>query len=425
MKLRYLLFFMGLFLLVSCKDSADPEPEPEKPEPEKPEPPQPETPTTFLTVTLTANYTWPTEQWVFATDQTGKVLDAIQVTSGATFTLKALTAPDVVNFTTYTNGGTSKRDMFYTYEGVAKGSHITLDKVFYQYPPPVSGTATLNLQNCNPYSTLTISDGLGYAQASPGGNTSLNTVYNVRQATSKLLVTGRDSFDKPVYRWLENIAQGGNYNVDFLEFTPLPKTVSIPYTGSVVTSIFGWKGDENSVGYVMANDGVSTTPGASSVASFGYLDGFDTYRLFASSTALNHPDYSMFTQYYFHYGTTLPEEVTLSNNTLTIVNPSPENLSFTFSSDYTYRMHEWNREVDGYFTSWFVYTDKSSNAPIKEIPAALVTKFPHLSLSNMKLSKSDFYKYEDGYTYAKFRDETFAGTQTNRHIMHGTSAYHK
>ena len=386
-----------LFVLQACSENPEVEPEPE------PEP------VGFLTVSLDANYNSFNDMWVFGTDETGKVLDAQPVKPGMTVTLKALSPPEVVNLTVYyNNGGTKVNHLFYTYAGIARGDKITFGPSKSSgFLPPVAGKATINIQNCDTYATTNLSDGYTYSQLNSQNDTFIDASLDLRQQASRILISSRTATDQPVYGWVDNVVNGGVYTVDFGSLTPFPKTISVSYSESISAVMIGKNTNDGGIGYFVTNDGFSKTPGTPASAKFGYMDGFDEYSFFVQTT-------NTMSTYYRHthykkYGTTMPLEVTLPDNSLSILNPSIGNFNFTYSSGYTYLYHYWKKEAADHTIHWIVFTDKSTTPPITELPEAFIVKYPAVSLSNLNYWISEFYKYEDGYTFSQFLHDIFEG----------------
>ena len=392
MKLHRVIFLVALLVLQACNEKDEPAPEPE----------------TFLTVTLSTNYYINDDMWIFATDETGKVLDATPVKSGSSFTLKALSPPELINLTVYyKGGGVNVNHLFYTYAGITNGDEITLARAQSSFfLPPVNGEATLNIQNCSPYASLSLSDGHAYSQVHSQANTSVNALFDLRQQTSNILVSSYIGMDKPVYGWVNNVGNAGVYTIDFNNLTPFPRDISVMFSESVSVFLIGRGADDASTGYVMANHGFSTISPDPTLAKFGYLEGFDEYRLVATTTRST-SNYFRITRY-LKYGDSLPEDISFPDNTLNIKESAIGNFSFDYSSTYTYRSHYWREDATDHTVHWQVYTDEATTPPITELPEAFAAKYPSVSLNNLTYSESEFHKHENGYTYAQFLLDNFA-----------------
>lgn len=394
MKLQRVIFLVALLALQACNEKNEPEPAPE----------------TFLTVTLGADYYVDSDMWIFATDETGKVLDAGPIKTGSSVALQTLSPPELVNLTVYyNNGGTQMRHLFYTYGGINSGDEITLERTQpTNFLPPVAGNATINIQNCSPYADFNLSDGHAYSQFNSQANTAVNASFDLRQDASNILITSHMGMDRPVYGWVNDVTDAGSYTIDFNSLTPFPKNISVSFTGSTAAFIIGRKSDVGSTGYIMANHGFSTISADLALAKFGYLDGFDEYSVI-TSTAATMPDYYRNT-YYLKDGTSLPEEITFPDNTLVIKDSNIGNFGFDYSSTYTYRGHYWIEEdATDHMIHWRMYTDKPTTPPITELPEAFMAKYPSISLNDLTYFQSEFFKHEDGYTYAQFLNDMFAG----------------
>lgn len=143
------------------------------------------------------------------------------------------------------------------------------------------------------------------------------------------------------------------------------------------------------------------------VAKVGYLDGFDEYNLFVTSSKTISTYHR--STHYTRKGTSLPDEITFPEHSLSIENPSIGNFSFIYSSTYTYRSHYWREDAADYTIHWRVYTDKPTTPPITELPEAFTARYPSLSVTNLTYSQSEFFRHQDGYTYAQLLLDIFAG----------------
>lgn len=394
MKLLNFILLVVLFALQGCDENPEVPPEPG--------------PVKFLTVSLSANRSPNTDMWVFATDETGKVLDAHPVKPGVTIAFKALSPPELFNVTVYyNNSGATVNHLFYTYAGIARGYEIKFGSQTSSFLPPVVGNATISIKNCDPYATFTLSDGFTYSQSNSQANTLMDVSLDLRQSTSKILISSRTTAGQPVYGWLDNVFNKGIYTVDFNALTPFPKTISVAYSESISAVMMGKDTNVDRLGYFVTNDGFSKTPGPPASAKFGYMDGFDEYSFFVQSTNTMSTYYRH--TYYKKDGTTMPLEVSLPDNSLSVLNTSIGNFNFTYSSAYTYLNHYWKEETSEHNIHWRVFTDKSDTPPITELPEAFTIKYPSISLNNLHYWISEFYKYEDGYTYSQYLNDVFEG----------------
>lgn len=397
MKFQTIIYLVVLLVLQACDDKHEPELEPAD----------------FLTVSIAVDHFLYDDMWIFASDETGKVLDAHSVEPGMTVSLRTLSPPEFVNLTVCHSGGSPMAHLFYTYTNIVTGQKITLKSEHnFGFLPPVEGKATISIQNCNPNTIFSLSDGHTYSQL-PSMSTSINASLDLRQETSNILISSQKDIDTSVYGWVDNVSDTEAHTVDFNNLTPFPKNISVLVKDVVTGLIVGRKADGGSLGYIMTNASFDKTAAEPAVAKFGYLDGFDEYRVIIGSSNA-HPTHARLTTY-TKYGTSLPEEVTFPNNTLTIENSSIENFNFSYSSSYTYAKHTWRHDAADYTINWQVYTDKPITPPITELPQAFTTKYPSLSVNNLTYFRSDFYRYEDGYTYAQFLIDVFEGITASQH----------
>ena len=119
----------------------------------------------------------------------------------------------------------------------------------------------------------------------------------------------------------------------------------------------------------------------------------------------------------------MPLEVTLPDNSLSILDASIGNFKFTYSSTYTYLNHYWKKEAPDHTIHWRVFSDNSTTPPITELPEEFTVKYPSVSLNNLNYWISDFNKYEDGYTYSQYLHDMFegGGSVSDRHEYYSDS----
>lgn len=385
--------FLFLVVLLACDEKGEPEPKPEA----------------FLTVTLSDDYFVSDDMWVFATDETGKVLDSGPVTPGSSLVLKTSSPPDFINLTEYYKGaGPLESHVFFTYAGIKSGEEIKFERGRNSgILPPKTGKATIKIQNCNPYSSLILSDGHTDSQFVTQGSTSIDALLDLRQDTSNILVSAHLGIDQPVYGWVNNVTDGGVYAIDFNTLTPFPRTVSVGFTESLSAIIVGRKAGVGSLGYVMTNGGFSKVSPDFALAKFGYLEGFDKYEFLATESNTLPDQYRA--AFYLKHGSSLPEEVAFTSTSLGIGSSLISNFSFVYSSTYTYCDHFWREDATDHMIQWRVYTDKSTSPPITELPEAFSAQHPSISLTNLTYVQSEFFRHEDGYTYDLFLHDMFAG----------------
>src|SRR5882672_8306981 len=105
-------------------------------------------PHTILTLQIDAAYPVTTDNWIFATNGGGEVLDVKSYTAGETVTLVSDKADDKINITFFNHRETtSKTSYFSTYANVPGGTvlHLPASSASSQTPQP--GTAKFVISN--------------------------------------------------------------------------------------------------------------------------------------------------------------------------------------------------------------------------------------------------------------------------------------
>jgi len=391
------VFFVVVFLFQNCSSEKD-EPNPE--------------PLGLVTVHRDANHDAGLSVWIFVSDDNGDILDATPIQPDSTITLTAKTPPDFVNVTIYYEPNVSVMNHdFYTWANVPRGEEIIIKNPSHSSLPPVKGTATINIQNCNPFDFFVMSDGIGYSQAECEINPPISAVIDLRRESARVLVDSHNPAGEPVYGWIDNVTNGGTYTVDYNDLTPYPKTVTIQPAASIAIEIDARNTADPEPGYRMFNTGYPRNSGESA-AKFGYVDGFEDYRLWGYSTK----DMTTYYHYtYFEvYGASIPLQITLPQNSFTVSTSSIADFTFNYSSTSTFSIHFWRKGTNNQSTNWIVYSDKSAIPPFKKLPEEFTALYPSISLNDLKYYQSSFMKYEDGYSYKQFRENTIAGTKPNR-----------
>jgi hypothetical protein len=403
MKLRNVLVLLGILIFQACDN--DP------------------LPVAFFTASVSNDYLDRfryDDFWVIATDDAGEVLDAQPLAAGETVGLGAPNPPTSFNLTVYhfreSSGGGPMIHGFATYSGIANGAGIIFDLPQEVSSPPVIGETTINLENCPPDTYFSVSDGFSFREGY-AFESSASTTLELRQGYTEILVSSRTAIDAPAFGWIENVVSSGAYSFDMNELEPFPHTVSVSHTGLMQVVLMGHEAGRPGQGFAMSGESFDATGGAVEVVKLGYLDGFDSYSLDMAMT-IDQPTFYLFTMY-SNLGSDPPSAVTFPNNTLEISDPSIQSFGFTYSSPFTYRVHGWGKNAGTHVLSWDVYSGSDLTPAITELPAALVARYPYLSLDNLVHQRSQFYKYVDGYSYATFLNEVFGqqGSATHEYYL--------
>ncbi len=391
---KFLLMIIPFVCLFACKKNEDPAP-------------GATSTTTLLTFkqddpASTAN----ADNWIFATDENGNILDIQHYEGDQTVVLKSdkVKASDKINITIfrYFNPAGESVD-FISYLGITPTQTWLYNKRLPSFPTQL-GSATLNFTN-TPASPLnpgiTVTNNLTFNSTRPTKPNSVTAgLYKIPE---KLLAIANIG-DVPKYLEWTNVVDGATRTADYpTSFIALQNnfTFSIPASEGCKVIIYGIMNQSgvdpgyvtptSSIGYL--NCSMSINAGAGSI-QWGYNNGYDVYNTFAGRYA------GKVTREYHKLGTPV-STFSFANHTFTATNASLNGYTFSLSGDYQVRNSRWLGPIAGMnaVLSWSVYSAPGSSQKFLKIPDEIKNAHPELDMTTLTLKDNTFNVYLDGFTY--------------------------
>ena len=400
--LKYLFLLSVVFTFHSCAEKdAEPEPEP------------------FLTLSIAENYPEVGRLWGFITDSKGNVIVSQKLYAGR---IKFLgTTPDVINLTLlkYFEDPIQSHYTFYTYPKIEAKSIVKLVQSnggFYNPPNVVSNieVAVTNFTSPNfETPSIFISDGYSYSIINdPAVSSSVRL--ELRKPTVDVLLSSHNQDNtNPVYAWVNGVTNFDLPSVNFTDFKPYEKTVTLPAGISTSGYLAGYKTTGTDMQYRMFSSiFLQSGAGSTTPSRLGYLEGYDKYETEVSNTNwLVNPSR---TTTYRKLGAINPT-ITLPDYNLSISNSSIESFAYNYTGNSSFQIHVHGYAVDTKYISWNVYTDGTGVPLFKDFPDDIKDKFPVLDFDKLAFQYSKFYHFTDGYSYPKFFTDMQEGNYPLNH----------
>ena len=357
-------------------------------------------------ITINVNATFPAagHVWAFVTDSRGDIISSQKLSIGSNkFTG---TVPDVINVTFLEYWlDTQNHYKFTTYPNVAANSVMVMDQangLGWYSTTEYSLSARISVTNfeetINTSKQVAITDGYayGYTQTTPPEMT-----LKLHNSSVNVLVSGfKGDSSNPVHGWINDVKNGDIKSIDFNDFVPFDKTISLPHSNSLYAYIGGYKLDgTKKISFTMFSTLAELSPLAGDLkAKVGYLDGFDLYETHVESWLETKLSGIVM---YRRLGTINPA-ITLPEYEMTISNAELGNFNFTYTGDSDFQLHTWYYNEGNNYVFWEVYSDDSSLPVFEAIPENILAQFPVLSFSKFQHETSQFYHCSDGYNYSDY-----------------------
>jgi hypothetical protein len=400
---RSFFFMMALILLLAgCGKKNDPLP-------------------TITIMTLKWDISTPTattDDWVFATDESGELLDIKPFEAGQTVTLQSnkITASQKFNITFFQQSKPATEDLFRftSYLGVTSALEWTAYKKVVPAPAPSPPVAsfTLNLDNCPaglPYFWVSTNESILVGSGSP--NASTYDLSRTFPATLVFLSTVRNSV--PVYGLIITHPDG-NYVLDYqTNLVPLDHLATYDLSGASYYAIdISCYTDDH---YSSSQQGHIVARSSGSPTSSTFVTGWPKdYRAYKTSLLIKYP-HSL--KYYYRFGLP-PETNPFLDITSTVTNSSYKNFTFTASGDYHLRTSGWANTNNT--VTWEVNASPTGVQKFSDLPVLLTTKYPALNTVGLNHREMQFTKYLDSYTYNDYLENL--GGNTAYSIAYQSSA---
>ncbi|SHH64107.1 hypothetical protein SAMN04488109_4776 [Chryseolinea serpens] len=350
---------------------------------------EPSGPQTILTIQVDTDYGLSGDDWVYATDNSGAVLDVKPYADGQTVTLTSVSRPDKINVTFfYAPGDPSERPFFSTWAAIDRGTtlHFETEKT----ETLQESDATLKISNYPWPITqwMGISNGHGVvASTSSSQSGVLKVDFSFYDAPSDLLLYGYRG-EVPVYNWANSVNAGDVVARDFeSDFVPFPHTFQLNFEGSNKAEVTGVNSKKTRITLLSTwLWNLSTHP------VIGYLDGFDSYELLVMNLNTNGATV-------YKKNGTIDPSFKIPAFTFSLTNRSVQDFAFNFSEPYTYHQITWAVPAGTEGAWWRLNVPSGQRVGGLVIPAEIAAKYSHLNVDKLQYSYMQFYQFVSGRSY--------------------------
>lgn len=350
-----------------------------------------------------------TDNWIFVSDRTGRILDTRRVNDSTRVKLTGL-SHDIVTYTLVRIYPMSDVTAFQlaTFQGVASGS-------VFEYKKPANGpqgkvpeilgtfpfTLTDYADSDRPHEALVFSD----AMAMPFTVLDLNSTsyqgttfaadLRVHQDGGNILITSYKN-GLPVYMWLENPMPGKPLSVSFNDF----KTSALIPINKAVTegSVKIMKGTELAFGYLfnqLYSRQISSSTDPGTLPQLGYLPGFEKYHTYVQLNPHSNPINLSYTK-----AGTIPDKVILPDFTYLIQSKALRDIAVQFSNEYTYKYAYCFKDDGQMRINWTMNAPYTMDFNTPYIPEEITRAYPMLSIHDAEIEFFVYINNLDGFTYS-------------------------
>jgi hypothetical protein len=364
----------------------------------------------YFEVTLEEGHNEANEIWIILSDENGIVTEAKQLQTGTPLKFSAETPPLRFSVTVLNSYSAGSYDL-QTYHGENAGAQWTLrSRSAVANPGPVTSAMKIRVSDPNlghPFN-VGVSDGTGLSYNLSSSN--VDYVFDIPQPHANLdyFVSALTKNGVPMYKFLDQPV-AGELNLSLNDFNTFDQTsmVTFPPTASYFSYTLGFKEgeyrDPNNISFgYMTNFRLASGTQASSV-NLGFLHSFPRYFVFATT------EYSNYSLNYESFGPA-SSVVNLANEiNTTVTNNAWAGYSLSSSNgEYDWYAAQYNNElVPNVFSVWTVRGADTSFKNLTELPAAVKTRFPDLSITNFTYASSSIYKSDR--SYAQYLEHQFKG----------------
>jgi hypothetical protein len=346
-----------------------------------------------------------TDQWVYATDADGNVLD-VKKTIGREQVILTTTRPvDKFDLTIVSSGYVNTDGTMYinmdTYADVDRGSTFKL-----QYGPsftladPVSVAFKLNNYSGPPngvwFTNCSYTD---YQETIAGGTFNANlSMYGL--PTNVLLTSYHKGV--PVYAKIQGVKGGDQIELDMNNnFTPFEHQRKLDFSeyynaGNIAAAYLDNKGELSSLYFdLISTYRLDGSQDATNQPLIGYIDGFDIYRMnvvsYQTSGYVNY-------QKQGDIGSSF-ESFTMPSFNFKVVNTDLPHFTYEFSEDFTYYTASFKYKVNKATMDWTIHAPQGKDVKIGNIPAEITAAYPLLRPEAFEFSECALTKVIMGDTY--------------------------
>ncbi|WP_416865711.1 MAG: hypothetical protein ACMVP2_25760 [Imperialibacter sp.] len=354
-------------------------------------------------LTFTRDASLPTsssDDWIFATSQTGDILDIKQFEAGETTVLKSdrVTSSDKVNITIFHYFQPNTETIEFTsYLSITPGQTWVVKRED-SFSPSKIGTATFNITTAGSFVPLAINISTNTKSyvTRPSSPTSDVTI-DLSKSPERIFATHTIG-GIPSYFEANDIEDGDRITAAYTtDFKPLENLFNIELL--VNESFYGSVSGISDIPGVdpFYIKGFLNYNGSNSSQQWGYNSGFDVYRTSMSKSS------DKVSRQYFKLGSPVTN-IPFPDNAVSIDNSGFVNPEFSFSGDYHLRSSRWTAFVADYNSvlSWRVYSPPGGKQVFSKIPNEIVDLYPSLSVESLAPKDNTFTIYLDGFSYSDF-----------------------
>jgi hypothetical protein len=364
------------------------------------------------------------EDWVFISDDNGKLLDIWKARNNGTYVFKSRQKLETVNITYFSGSPDSQGMTTYTNVPVGQTLHLRMSSNYpYNNPPAdVIGFGYVVVKNFDesrfPPAAFLFSDGTGTGNLLNDFHKDDETVtFSIRLSRDAypILVTSyRDG--KPVYRYIETLEPQDTVSIDFSELALQDHLIDLKSYGYTSGSITGIKTDKGYISrYHFSDTYMAHGPDPLSNPMLGYLDGFDVYE-----TSLYQGGYTdKKTVAYYKYGEP-PESITPPTFEAVLSENSSRSATATINVPYSYKSAAWNAGHRNLRIYWQVYSGKGDDFLLPDVPSEIIEMYPQFHHANMDLHEVTYYQHLDDKSYGDFLNGLSGSPRADREFFRMT-----
>jgi len=357
----------------------------------------PAEPETLITLEIDPSFVLISEAWVYATDETGEVLDVGRYYTGQTTKLSSIKPVDKVNLTFFQRYEKTHFTRIHTYAAVPKGSMLRFVGSSEGGDTDASASIVLSNVKDDPGATLNMSN--AYPDWTKVGDDWHANFSFYHDIPDLLVIAYRD--DVPVYNWIKDLHNGDEVTRDFLaDFHPFPHLLNLDFEGANRGNIYGYYSGKRSGpgGVMLVDDILNTTYTPTPV--LGYVEGFDSY----STTIYNQKENGTVT--YYKNGSPVTK-LTIPTFTFSLIKKDKDGLDFNFSEDYHFLTSTWAYTVGLERANCEITAPKGAVVKGPVIPKEIQTFYADLPLNNLSPAGIELFQNIQGYTYQDLLSEAF------------------
>lgn len=357
---------------------------------------------TFLTVDVAADFGFSSDNWVFATNSNGEVLDAHSFAGPGTFTLEGPIA-EGQKFTLHelgiNNGPTGAKNFnVYSTTQVEFGTTWHINGTEPYVPPVTTPTASVAIHDFTGslarWQISSVKGEVPFSGALTGST--LNATFAVKE-TSTFVVSSLYG-NTAHYQILNDVAANTARSVTL---KPMDKLVSFNIPNNAIPFLqftgFYAGDDTRSTGYI--NSKINGDPGVSTV-SMGYANGFEKYHtliFYQDKTNLNMEGYDKI-------GAPITAAPTFDDPTLIIGSDKITNLSAAISTPFHSATPVFNGSNGNNSVYWTVLmagdgSNGSLNFRVRALPEEITSMYPDFTTEGVNLNSLSYRLYKDDFRY--------------------------